>query len=87
MIIIIMIIIIIIIIALIINDFPCAKLAITPLYPALLRPKFFFVLCVCVWGGWLRGVNDPRAGFVRFCTQGGGKMSYKGGGKGLKIMY
>ena len=49
------IIIIIIVIALIINDFMGAKLAITPLYPALLRPKFFFVLytcvCVCVWGG------------------------------------
>ena len=43
-----------------------------------------FLFCVCVWrgegaGGWLRGVNDPRAGFVRFCTQKGGEMSYKGG--------
>ena len=39
-----------------------------------------------MWGGgggegrWLRGVNDPRAGFVRFCTQKGSEMSYKGGG-------
>ena len=75
--------IIIIIIALIINDFLCAKLAITPLYPALLRPKFFCFVCVCGGGGreggWLRGVNDPRAGFVRFCTQRGSEMSYKGG--------
>ena len=29
--------------------------------------------------GWLRGVNDPCAGFVRFCTQRGGEMFYKGG--------
>ena len=45
-------------------------------------------MCVCVGGGggvgvgggWLRGVNVPCAGFVRFCTQRGSEMSYKGGG-------
>ena len=67
--------------ALIINEFLCAKLALTctPLYPALLRPKFFLFWVCVVGGGWLRGVNHPCAGFVRFYTQRGSEVSYKGG--------
>ena len=81
---------IIIIIALIINDFLRAKLAITPLYLHYFDQSFCFVLCVG-WG-WLSGVNDPRAGFVRcfflvfFARRGQAKCLTKGE-EGLRIMY
>ena len=51
--------------------------------------SFFCFVCVFVGGGggWLKGVNDPRASFVRFCTQRGGEMILQRREEGLRIMY
>ena len=61
----------------------CVRNLLLHLYTLHYFDQSFFLFCVCVWrggaGGLAKGVNDPRAGFVRFCTQRGGEMSYKGG--------